>query len=115
MPASPPPAGFFLRSVWAPIRQAACEAIHRAIVEGRNDPTNTDLHEFTPELKQRIRRFVCGIDERSLSRLVARDMEQNGYFRAGWSARWPDSGPRARSVPPDPSREHDSARMPPRE
>lgn len=99
---------------WDPLRQAACEVIHRAVTERRDDPTHTDLHAFTPQLKQRIRRFISSIDERPLLALVARDLEENGYFRQGWPHRWPACEARARSVPPDPSRETDSARMPQR-
>lgn len=97
---------------WTPIRQAACEAIYRAIVEHRDDPTNTDLHTYTPELKQRIRRFISNIEERPLLKLVSRELVEHGYLRDGWPSRWPACGPRARSEPPDIQRELDSARMP---
>lgn len=110
----PPPAGYFAGSAWAPKRQAACESLHRAIVERREDPTGTDLHPDTPHLKAHLRRFVSNIDEAALIRLVARDYAQHGFFKPGWSARWPACGARARSEPPDIRRELDSARAPPR-
>ncbi|RYF50388.1 MAG: hypothetical protein EOO38_05755 [Cytophagaceae bacterium] len=90
-----------LRSgAWNPVRQASCEAIHRAVTTRNVDPTGCGLRADTLRLEQRIQEVVSATPDRALERILVREITRHGYVNGGWSTRWPDPNVRPASAPP---------------
>jgi hypothetical protein len=90
------------------VRQASCEAIHRAVTTRGEDLTGYGLKADHPDLKQRICDVVEMAHERSMERLLLREIDRHGYISGGWSARWPTAArftERSHSAPPEMRRE----------
>jgi hypothetical protein len=90
------------------VRQASCEAIHRAVTTRGEDPTGYGLKADQPNLRQRICDVVEIAYDRSLERLLLREIDKHGYIAGGWSARWPTAArftERSHSAPPEMRRE----------
>lgn len=102
-------------SPWTPVRQASCEAIHRAVTQRGEDPTGYGLKADQPDLKRRICDIVEIAYERSMERLLMREIDKHGYIGGGWSARWPTSAvfvERSHSAPPGIRRESEDVTAP---
>jgi hypothetical protein len=67
------------------------------------DPTGYGLKADQPDLKRRICDIVEIAYERSMERLLMREIDKHGYIGGGWSSRWPTNAAfieRSHSAPP---------------
>ncbi|RYF12832.1 MAG: hypothetical protein EOO40_00275 [Deltaproteobacteria bacterium] len=105
----PPRRGYI--EPWGPVQQASCAAIYRGLTERQTDITHSGLTADRLNLDQAICTIVKTSDSRSLTRMVYRDISDNGYLPGGWSTRWPDRF--TNQTPPSPGRPLPAALTPP--